>query len=228
MEKKRQVIIVGPHRLQNELIRSYLHDEAELPCQVLDSLRQLPPVNKDVRRLVLFDCGGMDKEDLHLALHLELGESEAIDRWALFNLSRNADIEGEALTRRVRGFFYDNDPADLLAKGVNALFNGELWMPRKKMEQCLMASQALAPRFAPQAADLTARENEILALVATGANNEQIGTQLHISPHTVKTHIYNIFKKINVSNRMEAAIWASQQNQLFPGWPGAQNTEGKS
>ena len=45
-------------------------------------------------------------------------------------------------------------------------------------------------------------------LVSAGAKNEQIAEELHISPNTVKTHIYNIFKKIGVPNRLQAALWA--------------------
>ncbi len=57
---------------------------------------------------------------------------------------------------------------------------------------------------------LTPRQIEILALVAVGATNEQIADKLCISPQTVKSHLYNIFKKINVPNRVQAALWAAK------------------
>ncbi len=57
---------------------------------------------------------------------------------------------------------------------------------------------------------LTPRQVEILALVAVGATNEQIADKLCISPQTVKSHLYNIFKKINVPNRVQAALWAAK------------------
>ena len=57
---------------------------------------------------------------------------------------------------------------------------------------------------------LTPRQTEILALVAVGATNEQIADKLCISPQTVKSHLYNIFKKINVPNRVQAALWAAK------------------
>ncbi|MFW6139166.1 MAG: response regulator transcription factor, partial [Spirochaetota bacterium] len=56
---------------------------------------------------------------------------------------------------------------------------------------------------------LTSREIEILTLIAIGKRNEEIAEKLFISPHTVKTHLYNIFKKINVSDRLQAAFWAA-------------------
>ena len=57
---------------------------------------------------------------------------------------------------------------------------------------------------------LSQREIEILNLVAHGAMNTEIGEKLFISRHTVKSHLYNIYKKIKVTNRLEAALWAKK------------------
>ena len=57
---------------------------------------------------------------------------------------------------------------------------------------------------------LTRREKEILDLIANGYSNQQIADELFISPHTVKTHLHNVFKKINVKRRLQAALWAAQ------------------
>ena len=51
---------------------------------------------------------------------------------------------------------------------------------------------------------------EVLALVSSGARNDEIADRLFISPHTVKTHLYKIYKKIGVPNRLQAALWASK------------------
>jgi len=57
-------------------------------------------------------------------------------------------------------------------------------------------------------ANLTDREKEILGLVANGFSNMEIGEVLAISPHTVKTHVTNVFEKLGVKDRTQAAVWA--------------------
>jgi|GEM_PF-4210763 len=63
---------------------------------------------------------------------------------------------------------------------------------------------------AQDASGLTRREVEILDLISNGYANQQIADELFISPHTVKTHLHNIFKKIKVKRRLQAALWAAQ------------------
>lgn len=58
--------------------------------------------------------------------------------------------------------------------------------------------------------DLTRREKEILKLISNGLSNQKIADHLFISPHTVKTHLQNIFSKINVKQRLQAALWAAK------------------
>jgi len=50
----------------------------------------------------------------------------------------------------------------------------------------------------------------LLTMVISGSKNKDIAHQLLISPHTVRTHIYNIYKKINVPNRLQASLWAAK------------------
>ncbi|KAB3532867.1 response regulator transcription factor [Alkaliphilus pronyensis] len=59
---------------------------------------------------------------------------------------------------------------------------------------------------------LTRREYEVLTLIADGLNNKEIASSLFISEKTVKNHVSNIFKKINVNDRTQAAIYAYKQN----------------
>jgi len=62
--------------------------------------------------------------------------------------------------------------------------------------------------------DLTGRELEVLRLMADGASNSEISQMLHISPHTVKSHVIHIFNKLNVNDRTQASVWAVR-NQII-------------
>ena len=57
---------------------------------------------------------------------------------------------------------------------------------------------------------LTRREKQILRLTATGATNAEVAEELNVSMHTVKTHVYNLFRKIGVTNRIQAVNWAKE------------------
>ena len=61
---------------------------------------------------------------------------------------------------------------------------------------------------------LTQRELEVLLLIAEGKNNKEIGDELFISEKTVKNHVSNIFKKIDVCDRTQAAIYVFKNNLL--------------
>jgi DNA-binding CsgD family transcriptional regulator len=67
-----------------------------------------------------------------------------------------------------------------------------------------------------EAATLTSRELEILSLVSAGYNNADIAEELVISLHTVRAHMRNIFEKLHVENRIQAATWAERTGLIDP------------
>ena len=75
----------------------------------------------------------------------------------------------------------------------------------------LKKNQPLYDRFGIRIQkDLTRREIQVLQLLAEGATNPEISEKLHISPHTVKSHVIHIFNKLNVNDRTQAAVWAAR------------------
>jgi DNA-binding NarL/FixJ family response regulator len=98
----------------------------------------------------------------------------------------------------------------MFLKGVRAVLDGELWLSREIMIKCILEGTNESEPSRRRTEDLTQRQTEILAQVAVGASNDEIAERLCISSHTVKTHLYHIFKKINVPNRLQAALWAAK------------------
>ncbi len=207
--------VIGPNMLQNQLIvtmlsgrntefRFALGSNAEPPSPALFSMNG----DSGMQNLILYDCLGKSADLIMKALQLELQSLLRTNNIVLFNLHPDCGVEDFALKMGIRGFIYESDESEAVRKAVDAVFAGEIWMSRKKMAQLLLAKPQKT--YDNPRTHLTTRETEILKLVALGKSNAQIAKKLHISLHTVKTHLYNTYKKINVSNRTLAAKWASK------------------
>ncbi len=84
---------------------------------------------------------------------------------------------------------------------------------QKRRQQYLESLEgALRGAAGPQAAapDLTARQSEVLRLLAQGLSNREIAGVLGLSPHTVKSHVVHVFDKLGVNDRAQAAVWAAR------------------
>jgi DNA-binding NarL/FixJ family response regulator len=99
----------------------------------------------------------------------------------------------------------DADPDELL-RGVQAAARGESPLAPKAARAVLAARAEARP-----AADLTAREQEVLDLLAEGLANKQIARRLGIAEKTVKAHLTSVFQSIGVTDRTQAALWAQRQ-----------------
>ena len=208
----RSVYIVGPLKLQNALLASFLERETGANCLAVERLHDIQVDKEDTRQpgLVLWDCLGKDMESRLSEFETVGKKISARNAVALFNLSPELGIEAEFMARGTQGFFYKHDPPDQFLKGIRVILNGEVWLSRKIMAQFLRNGKSQGGFSTIYEANLTDRESEILTMVAVGASNKNIAEKLYISPRTVKCHLYNIFKKINVPNRLQAALWAAK------------------
>jgi DNA-binding NarL/FixJ family response regulator len=102
----------------------------------------------------------------------------------------------------------DADPEELL-KGIRAAAEGE--SPLTPRAAQVVISARTSERSRPE---LSAREEEVLTLVASGQANKQVARRLDISEKTVKAHLSKIFQRIGVSDRTQAALWAERHGLL--------------
>ncbi|MBW2091634.1 MAG: response regulator transcription factor [Deltaproteobacteria bacterium] len=206
------VCVVGPRLRNNELMTSFLQREKDLNCLAGSNDYHVPPkepAEKNHARLILWDCGGPHKEDSIHHFDSNFKNKHSQDLTAFFNVPDNAGIEEEAINRGVRGLFYESAPLEYLPKGIRAIFKGELWLPRLVMSNCILQNKPqVSSRVNKASTLLSKRETEIINLLAIGTTNVEIADKLSISLCTVKSHLYNIFNKIDVPNRLHAALWS--------------------
>ena len=124
----------------------------------------------------------------------------------------DADVT-DAILAGACGYLLKDASIDELIAGIHAAAVGEsLVSPHidAKVLQQLRASRAGTDADAAETirAELSDREIEVLKLVASGLENTAIAAQLHISPKTVKNHLSNIFMKLQLANRIQAAVFA--------------------
>jgi len=209
----RLIYIAGPLKLQNALMAFFLERETGAKCLAVEKfhvVQGIDDVNTSLPNLCLWDCLRNDLESCLLEFKSDCKEILNHSPVAFFNVSPGLGIEAEFMSRGVQGFFYEHDHLERFPKGICAIFNGELWFSRKIMSEAMLKNKKQGGLLTRYETDLTFREIEILAMIAGGASNKMIAEKLYISPHTVKAHLYNIFKKINVTNRLQAALWSAK------------------
>jgi DNA-binding NarL/FixJ family response regulator len=127
-----------------------------------------------------------------------------------------------ALQAGALGYLTKDAGREHIARAIHAAAAGQAILD-PAVQARLVATAAPAPGDVvpsrPLPDKLTAREAEVLALIATGHTNTQIAKVLVVSPSTVKTHINNIFAKTGVSDRAQAVQYAYQHQLADPGKP---------
>ncbi|MBS9811960.1 response regulator transcription factor [Vibrio alginolyticus] len=109
----------------------------------------------------------------------------------------------------LKGIIYQDAPIEHFTRCLKSVIDGDLWLPRKVMTEMITDIRPYALQLQAKQTHLTKREIQIFKLVIKGASNREISEDLFIAECTVKTHVYNIYKKLKVNNRKEAIQKAS-------------------
>ena len=115
----------------------------------------------------------------------------------------------ETLNIGAQGYMLKDADSDSLSTAIKVVHQGGTYI-QPTLANYLVADFKANNHVQQQV--LTRRELEVISLIAEGLNNKEIADTLYISEKTVKNHVSNIFKKIDVSDRTQAAIYAFKQN----------------
>ena len=215
---RKQILLIGAENLSNQMLIYSIERQLGIQCSIFPQSGELfsgqnrndltLSISSGYSMLFLFDCHGKSIEEV--LNEISANPFISTQLIALYNLETYSEAEAKSLTKQVRGFFYVDDTMEIFLKGIKALFQGEVWISRQILLSYVMKTVTDGPRHHRPQIELTEREQQILSLVSIGTNNEEISDKLCISINTVKTHMYNIFKKIQVTNRLQAALWAAK------------------
>lgn len=193
-----RVAILSPQVIVSAGLRAVLEDCAE-PIEVVQLHADGP--DPDV---VLYDVIGMlsgNGADLDIVVGKTASAVLAVAR------DLRPDLAAQALKRGADGFFSIGASAEEICAAIRSTQTG--WRPGDTGENPVVGSSASAAFAGRVGSDLglSAREVEILALIAQGYANLEIAAEIHLGINTIKTHIRSAYRKIGATNRAEAVAW---------------------
>jgi DNA-binding NarL/FixJ family response regulator len=132
------------------------------------------------------------------------------------------DYVYEALRAGASGFLLKDSPRHDLIAAVRAAAAGDALLAPSVTRRLIEAFARRPPETSPspsQLASLTARERDVLLLLARGRSNAEIASVLFVSEATVKTHVGNLLAKLGLRDRVQAVILAYETGIVVPGAP---------
>ncbi len=190
-----RVILLSSNELFETTLRQHLSGAGQVRMNRSGSLR----AGQNDIDLVLVDLGSFTSDDC-LRLLKQLRDIPT----ALVNAQ--ADQARLLLEQHpwIKGVFYSGTSRSNFTQGISVMLEGGDWLPRALMEKLLGRYRQLT-NASRAIDDLSLREKQILALAGKGLSNSEIAERLHLSSHTIKSHIHNALGKLGASNRAQGA-----------------------
>ncbi len=209
MKKKligKTIHVVGPRRLENELLVNFIRTETGAECLVtgFDEIESyLTETAQEPFRLFLIDYRESRLKEVLKQASLN-GNGSPLSRRliSLFGSGKSKDAAIRKSRDSACGLLYGCDSVTGLLKWIYRLFSDEDTSANSLIEYAEVMGQDIS-----SSCPLTWRELQLLMLMTEGLRNREIANRIGISSHTVRTHLYNSFGKIEARNRVEASSW---------------------
>lgn len=202
-----RVMLADDHVLMREGIRQLLEFDGtiDVVAEANDGEECLEKIETAKPQVLLLDINMPKKNGIEV---LEEIKKRNINVKVLI-LTVHDEVEYllKAVDIGVEGYILKDSESMELKKAINAVINGENYI-QPKLIPSLNKRLVSRDNDKDKIDSLTSRELEVLVQIANGMFNKEIATSLNISERTVKNHISNIFKKIDVSDRTQAAVFA--------------------
>ena len=196
--------IFSPARsIDNILLAREISGRLQCRCELVAS----PPQHDNA--LILIDCREVSAANIQRWFNQLSAGGHRAPPCVLTNTSNHSDHERLIEWPQLRGIFSRNTSRTLFYEGLQHVRDGNLWFSRRLCQDFL-----LRRRYAPShnvlrnpGLHFTQREQQMLNGIYAGLSNGAIAAQMGLSEHTVKSHMYNLYRKIGVKSRLEVSNW---------------------
>ncbi|NMA34446.1 MAG: response regulator transcription factor [Clostridiaceae bacterium] len=214
MENRIKVLIADDHPLFRQGIKQILELEKDITVvaqasngsEAVQLARELAP---DV---ILMDInmpgtGGLQAIE-------EIKGENINSRIIVLTIHEDREYLIKTLQMGAEGYVLKDAEPSVLIDAIRSVYLGQSYIQPNMTKELVMEFNRITLHSRDKYGEnrLTTREREVLKLIAEGMINKEIATRLYISEKTVKNHVSNIFRKLNVSDRTQAAIYALKNN----------------
>lgn len=199
------LLLITKPSLQATALLQHLKHSLVLTTKLHNIQRSLDDISAN--SIILFDMMEADKKLIHYWQE-NLSRKNNNIRMLLLNTPDEYPFRDIENWPHINGVFYVSEDESRLIEGLHGVLRGECYFSQK-LASYLITHSGNYRYNGTDTTLLTHREKEILNKLRIGASNNEIARSLFISENTVKTHLYNLFKKISVKNRTQAVSWAN-------------------
>ena len=208
-----RVLIAHSHNLFREGLHQILRNEkdVEIVGVAVNGIQIISVINELKPDIVLHDINVPGMETAQI---LSLIKSKGI-KSLVITTSTDDNTIIIAIRAGARGYLSVNTSIGDLTKAIRAVHRGEMWIERKMVAKIIeedakkdSITKTKRQQVSVKKELLTPREQDVLALLTEGYTNKEIANKLFISEKTVKSHLSNIFKRLDVSGRIKAMVYA--------------------
>ena len=215
-DKEKNVILITEDSLQSSLLKDVLESKLNIVVNLVapERLNQFSEEDFHNPYALVIDHTIVNEE--FFANYSEFkGTFESSIREVIINCDPHTSPKQLFSWRHLAGIFYTSSDIEALQRGIGKILEGDMWFSRGFSQEYISYLRTHSRPVSNMVSTvLTKREKQIITYLSEGASNQQIAEKLFVSENTVKTHLHNIFKKIDVKNRVQALIWA--KDNIFP------------
>ncbi|SKC64062.1 response regulator [Maledivibacter halophilus] len=211
---KIRILIVDDHSLMRQGLKQILEIESDIEVVGLagDGEEALEKCLKLKPHVILMDINMPHMNGIQALRRIkDMGIDTKV---IMLTIHEDREYLFETVNIGAEGYVLKDAESDSLVRAIRNVYGGESYIHPSLATEFVREYKNRGKTTGKEQGKnkLTRREYEVLTLIAEGLNNKEIGENLFISEKTVKNHVSNIFKKIEVNDRTQAAIYAFKHN----------------